>query len=67
MIKIYSLKNKSIIATYPVQVINNVRSIIALLDENYGEDRDTDNDLGGYVVIAENIVDIKIQLAICTE
>ena len=30
------------------------------LDENYGDNRDVESDLGGYVVIAENIVDIEI-------
>ena len=34
--------------------------MITVLDENYGVDRDINNDLGGYVVIAENIVDIEI-------
>ena len=31
-----------------------------ILDEAYGEFRDVDNDLGGYVLIAENIVDTEI-------
>ena len=60
MIKIYSLKDKSEIAKFPVEVINNLISTITLLDKNYGDERDIENDLGGYVVIAENIVDIEI-------
>ena len=60
MIKIYSLKDKSEIVKYPVEVINNLISTIALLDKNYGEERDINNDLGGYVVIVENIVDIEM-------
>ena len=60
MIKIYSLKDKSEIVKYPVDVINNLISTIALLDKNYGEERDINNDLGGYVVIVENIVDIEM-------
>lgn len=60
MIKIYSLKDKNKIATYPVKVINNIISTIALLDENYGDNRDIEADLGGYIVIAENIVDIEV-------
>lgn len=60
MIKIYSLKDKSEIVKFPVEVINNLISTIALLDKNYGDERDIENDLGGYVVIAENIVDIEI-------
>jgi len=60
VIKIYSLKDKSEIVKFPVEVINNLISTIALLDKNYGDERDIENDLGGYVVIAENIVDIEI-------
>ena len=60
MIKIYSLKDKSEIVKYPVEVINNLISTIALLDKNYGEERDINNDLGGYVVIVENIFDIEM-------
>ena len=36
---------------------NNIPSEV---NENYGEDRDIEADLGGYIVIAENIVDIEI-------
>ncbi len=60
MIKIYSLKDKSEIVKFPVEVINNLISTISLLDKNYGDERDIENDLGGYVVIVENIVDIEI-------
>ena len=31
-----------------------------MLDENYGVERNIKVDLGGYVVIAENIIDIEI-------
>jgi len=34
--------------------------IIEILDNNYGRKRDIENDLGGYLLIAENIVDIEI-------
>lgn len=60
MKKIYSLKHKGKLDKYPVEVINNIKSIITLLDENYGENRDIDSDLGGYVLIVENIVDIEM-------
>ena len=33
---------------------------IEILNENYGANRDIEYDLGGYVVIAENIEDIEI-------
>ena len=42
----------------------NIRSVIEenlnILDDSYGGDRDIEADLGGYVVIAENIEDIEI-------
>ncbi|WP_142418748.1 hypothetical protein [uncultured Clostridium sp.] len=44
----------------PSEVIENIREIIDILNENYGANRNIDNDLGGYILIAENIVDIEI-------
>ncbi|MDB8460059.1 hypothetical protein [Turicibacter sanguinis] len=57
MKKVY-LKNQ--LKGYPIEVISNVLDVINVLDENYGADRDINNDLGGYVLIAENILDIQI-------
>ena len=37
-----------------------MKAIIDILNENYGDNRNIESDLGGYVVIVENIVDIKI-------
>ena len=34
--------------------------LLKVLNEAYDEDRDIEADLGGYIVIAENIEDIKI-------
>lgn len=44
----------------PIEVIESIKVTITALDENYGDNRDVESDLGGYVVIAENIVDIEI-------
>lgn len=60
MNKICSLKEKNKLDKYSVEVINNIKSTITLLDENYGEERKSDSDLGGCVLLAENIVDIEI-------
>ena len=46
--------------SYPIEGINSIYATIDILDNNYGEDRDVESDLGGYVVIAENILDIEI-------
>ena len=42
------------------EVIESMKVKIDILNENYGVDRDIEADLGGYVVIAENIIDIEI-------
>lgn len=60
MKKIYLSEQLEKLKEYPVEVINNVLEVINVLDENYGANRHIDNDLGGYVLMAENIVDIKI-------
>ena len=44
----------------PVEIIINIRETITVLNEAYNEERDIESDLGGYVVMAENIVDIEI-------
>ncbi|MEG2289402.1 MAG: hypothetical protein RSA29_03545 [Clostridium sp.] len=60
MIKIFNKEQLVNLKVYPTEVINSLIELIRILDENYGEERDVENDLGGYVVIAENIVDIEI-------
>ena len=57
---IYSKEQLKELKSYPVEVINNISDIIDVLDENYGVERNIKADLGGYVLIAENIVDIEI-------
>lgn len=43
-----------------IEVIERIREAITVLDENYGANRDVEANLGGYIIIAENIVDIEI-------
>lgn len=45
---------------YPIEVINTISENIEILDDNYGANRDGDNDLGGYILIVENIVVIEM-------
>ncbi len=60
MKKIYSTKHITNLNYCSKELIDSIIEVIEILDCNYGEDRDIDNDWGGYVLIAENIVDIEI-------
>lgn len=60
MKKIYSKEQLEELRDYPIEVINSIFETIEILDDNYGANRNIDNDLGGYVLIAENIVVIEI-------
>ena len=60
MIKIYNKVELKSINNLSVEVIESIRETIAILNESYGEERDIEINLGGYVVIAENIVDIEV-------
>ncbi|WP_346920726.1 hypothetical protein [Clostridium sp. UBA7339] len=60
MKRIYLKEQLKEIQDYPIEVINSMAEITDVLDYNYGDDRDIESDLGGYVVIAKNIVDIEM-------
>lgn len=60
MKKVYNESQLVKLNSIPVEVIEFVRELIIILNEAYGEDRNVESDLGGYVLIAENIVDIEI-------
>ena len=60
MKKIYKESKLLEVNNIPSEVIESIKVTIDILNENYVEDRDVESDLGGYVVIAENIVDIEI-------
>lgn len=60
MKKIYKESKLAELKNLQPEVIENTRETITVLDETYGAYRDINNDLGGYIVIAENIVDIEI-------
>ena len=60
MIKIFSKEQLRKVINYPEEVIDSIYEIIEIIDDNYGQNRNIYNDLGGYVLVAENIVDIEI-------
>ena len=60
MKKVYLKEQFKKLNEYPIEVIENIRGTISILNKAYGIDRDIESDLGGYIVIADNIVDIEI-------
>ena len=60
MEKIYKESKLLEVNNIPSEVIESMKVTIAILNESYGANRNIEADLGGYVVIAENIVDIEI-------
>ena len=60
MKKIYKKNQLLEVNNIPSEVIESMKVTIDILNENYGENRDIETDLGGYIVIVENIVDIEI-------
>ena len=60
MKKIYKENQLLEVNNIPSEVIESIKVTIDILNENYGVDRDTESDLGGYILIAENIVDIQV-------
>ena len=60
MKKVYKESQLVELNNIPLEVIENIRGTISILSEAYGADRDIEADLGGYIVIAENIVVIEM-------
>lgn len=59
MIKIAHLKEMVNVKKLPNEVYEIIKGILAILDNEYGQDRDI-NDDGGYVLIVENREDFKL-------
>ena len=60
MKKVYKESQLIELNNLQVEVIQSIRETIAILNESYGEERDIELDLGGYVIIAPSIVDIEM-------
>lgn len=58
MIKIAHKIEVDILKDLPVEVISKALEIATILDESYGENRNIEKDLGGYILIAEDKEDI---------
>ena len=60
MIKVYKENQLLEVNNIPSKVIESIKATIDILNKNYGVDRDIEADLGGYIVIVENIEDIQM-------
>ena len=60
MKKVYKESQLLEVNNIPAEVIESMKVTIDILNENYGENRDIEADLGGYILIAENMVDIEV-------
>ena len=60
MKNIYLRENLEASKDYPGEVVKEIFKIIEILESNYGINRNIEENLGGYVLIVENIVDIEI-------
>ena len=59
MIKIYKEIQLLKLNNIQSKVIENIRKTINILNENYGDYRNIEKDLGGYIIITESIEEIK--------
>ena len=58
MIELLNLKEMKKVSMFPNEVQNNIKGILTILDEAYGEDR-SKNDDGWYVIVVEKKDDFK--------
>ena len=59
MIRVFNKKQLKELNNYSIEVIKSISETIDILNENYGENRNVDKDLGGYVLVVENIEEVK--------
>ena len=59
MKKVYNESQLVELKDYSIEVIKSISETIEILNENYGENRNVDKDLGGYVLIVESMEDVK--------
>ncbi|WP_075857529.1 hypothetical protein [Clostridium perfringens] len=59
MKKVYNESQLVELKDYSIEVIKSISETIEILNENYGENRNVDEDLGGYVLVVESLEDVK--------
>ncbi|RQN12307.1 hypothetical protein EHW71_03560 [Clostridium butyricum] len=59
MIKIAHKREEGLLKNLPAEVAAKALEIVTILDGSYGEERDVEHGLGGYILIAEAGEDVK--------
>lgn len=59
MIKIAHKREEGLLKNLPIEVVAKAIEVAAILDENYGNTRDVEHDMGGYIIIAEGEKDVR--------
>ena len=60
MVKVAHITEVETLKHLPLEVESIVVEIATILDDNYGDTRDVNHDLGGYILIAEVAEDVEI-------
>lgn len=60
MIKLGKVKELQSVVGLPIEVEDAVKELLEILDNEYGEERDVDKDLGGFVAVIESEQDFQI-------
>lgn len=60
MKKVFNKQQLKEISMYSEEVIKSIKETIEVLDDNYGVNRSVEEDLGGYVLLIENLNDVKV-------
>ena len=58
--KVWKVEQLKLLEGYPKEIVDSVNETIGILNENYGNDRDVDKDLGGYIQVIESLEELKL-------
>lgn len=60
MIKVGKVKEAQHVTGLPIEVQEEIKELLVILDSEYGADRDVDKDLGGFVALIEVKQDFEL-------
>lgn len=59
MIRIAHIREERLLKNLPSEIAAKALEIVTVWDDSYGEERDVEHDLGGYILVAETEEDVK--------